>query len=703
LDRFSYLIVIIPFLFLLVPYHVYGLQDLGNFTSFDPFSGFDGRIEGKSVGHFEYEKNCSKNIDDWELCKLVIDNEILLRGNLLNVDKNTLNASEYHFIPTPTGSAWGACFGTIQYYDIKTDKLISSYPFSAPVVFGPADFGISSSGSIFTTKNFENISVGFSTSDPVMKQCIGEIRGNIDLRTFDKNIYSSRDSGIINKTNGHIEYSWIVTLLHSNINNNPIKNNLTPQNKIGNDIFLIFQTSEEPIPNRNPLARIQVTPSTIVESQTRVKLEGSQSSDPDPGDSIIKYEWRPVGNNIVLNKISPTAVDFVAPDVTQPTIFTFSLTVFDTFQAQSSTIVHVTVNPKTNKPPFAVAASIPDKVVMVEQPIMLDGRKSFDPDPQDHIIDYLWSQTDTGPHRINFMSPGTSTVTFDAPYYVPTKFTSLNTPPQIIPLEFSLKVVDNHGLKSINDASVKLNVECNSQDRTNAENGRLFFNKLITFPGGSLKSPQTVENFQYFVSGKGDLIPNKVGSAFIGVTGMGTAKPLPKLWLEHTVEFRKAQINMANDISKDISLLLNQMNNGETRSLVKVYSYNIDDSRKIYYWTPVGNIPSDFTTAVGAANTFAHTNLVITKASGFFSISKVSGEIKLELKDTYDFNPTRKFFGAGPLGVVKIEEIYSFIKCLGARNFNQDTMYIKNINVPVEAFRDAFVNCEVRSENCKIK
>jgi hypothetical protein len=118
---------------------------------------------------------------------------------------------------------------------------------------------------------------------------------------------------------------------------------------------------------------------------------------------------------------------------------------------------------------------------------------------------------------------------------------------------------------------------------------------------------------------------------------------------------------------------------------------------KIYYWTPVGSIPSDFTTAVGSATIFAHTDLTITKNGGR---GMVSGDVTFEIKDIYDFNPGS--FIKTPAGSMNTDEIHQVIKCLGARNFDQTTSYtMKLTNSGLGSLRYNLINCD-DSNTCRI-
>ena len=84
-----------------------------------------------------------------------------------------------------------------------------------------------------------------------------------------------------------------------------------------------------------------------------VTLDGSTSTDPDPGDSIASYRWEQTAGSpsITLNGANTAKATFTAPSVTADTTFTFKLTVTDKQSVSSSTSVNVIVQKDTQQPP----------------------------------------------------------------------------------------------------------------------------------------------------------------------------------------------------------------------------------------------------------------------------------------------------------------------------------------------------------------
>jgi hypothetical protein len=180
-------------------------------------------------------------------------------------------------------------------------------------------------------------------------------------------------------------------------------------------------------------------PDKNVEEETRVTLDGSNSSDPD--DGIKSYRWKQVaGPSISLSDPEAVQPTFLAPNVSEDgTSLTFELTVTDVggLKATDTTTVNVTGD---NDPPVANAG--PDKNVEEETTVTLDGSNSFDPD--DGIRSYRWKQV-AGP-SVTLSNPQADKPTFLAP----------NVGPNGVSLTFELTVTDVGSLQSSDSAIVNV-------------------------------------------------------------------------------------------------------------------------------------------------------------------------------------------------------------------------------------------------------
>ncbi len=223
------------------------------------------------------------------------------------------------------------------------------------------------------------------------------------------------------------------------------------------------------------------------------------------------------------------------------------------------------------------------------------------------------------------------------------------------------------------------------------------FLRLINNPFAFLV-PQTVNNFQYFLSGKGDTI-----GMLEDVSGKGIPKPLPITWLENepkAFQYNKAQVTLLNQIQQDIRNLLNSMKNGETKTLPLSKQYN----ERILTPPGISINPRviDFANSVGQANLELIPHLTITKNR--FLPDVITGEIKLILKDKYDFNINDSVRIPRLLGGDTYSgfDFHSVIRCLGARNFDQTVTFDKIItDMPLNIFRSSSIECD--SIFCRIQ
>ena len=179
-----------------------------------------------------------------------------------------------------------------------------------------------------------------------------------------------------------------------------------------------------PIANAGPDQNVQVG--------VDVTLDGSNSSDAD--DGVATYQWTQTGGPM-LNLSDDTAQKptFIAPDVgSGGAACTFSLTVTDQFGLQDTDTCVVNVI-TDNFPPTADAGA--DQTADEADPVTLDGSNSSDPDGNNDIVAYLWTQTD-GP-----------VVTLSDAAAVQPLFTAPDVGPGGVSLTFQLAVFDSGGLQ----------------------------------------------------------------------------------------------------------------------------------------------------------------------------------------------------------------------------------------------------------------
>ncbi len=212
--------------------------------------------------------------------------------------------------------------------------------------------------------------------------------------------------------------------------------------------------------NRPPVASATATPSVVNEGAT-VTLDGTASSDPDPGTTLT-YAWtQTAGTSVTINNVSEATATFTAPAELYPNgeTLTFQLTVSDG-SLSGLTTVNVTVN-SVNQPPTAVISPLCPLSVDEGASVTLDGSGSSDPD-QSALL-YQWSQVYGIPNAdLTRVDLTASSITFTAP-----PLTSL-----LHTMTFGLTVTDNGGLLSSAECDIVVNditppsIECTGADQT---------------------------------------------------------------------------------------------------------------------------------------------------------------------------------------------------------------------------------------------
>jgi hypothetical protein len=198
-----------------------------------------------------------------------------------------------------------------------------------------------------------------------------------------------------------------------------------------------------------------------------VMLDGSGSSDPDPGDSVT-YEWhQSAGTDAPLSDDTDPRPTFVAPS--NGTLI-FELTVTDNQGVTDTDQVTITIISENQAP---VAHAGPDRTVTQGSLVTLDGSNSADPDG--NITAYFWEQIG-----------GTETTLSDNTAASPT-FTASGMEGES--LVFELKVTDNEGLTDSDQ--VRISIASRNQppmadagpDRTVTEGS------LVTLDGSNSTDP----------------------------------------------------------------------------------------------------------------------------------------------------------------------------------------------------------------------
>lgn len=206
------------------------------------------------------------------------------------------------------------------------------------------------------------------------------------------------------------------------------------------DIFL------QPKINRPPDIEIDTSPSVIVEPGTKVTLDASKSTDPDPGDSIKRFTWSQIAGpdvNISESDLSKPAITFKAPNVTKETTVSFSVNVEDQNGAISIGGKNIIIKP-VNHPPNPVILVLPSNTVSPGTLVTLDGKGSTDPDPGDGIAAYAWKQSLADKISAGLVITDNGRV---AQFKAPNNETTLH---------FTLDVKDNHDIHASKDVAVQI-------------------------------------------------------------------------------------------------------------------------------------------------------------------------------------------------------------------------------------------------------
>jgi hypothetical protein len=195
--------------------------------------------------------------------------------------------------------------------------------------------------------------------------------------------------------------------------------------------------------NDPPVA--EAGPNQNVNEGILVILNGSNSYDPDLGDSIT-YQWEQTGGSptVTLTGANTAQASFTAPNVDSGgASLTFKLTVSDSDGLKDTDTAIVNVTGK-NEPPIADAG--PNQAVGEESLVTLDGSNSSDPeDPKGKSLSYQWTQK-AGVPSVTLSNPQSAQPTFIAP----------NVSAGGTSLTFELAVTDSGNLQSTDTTIVNV-------------------------------------------------------------------------------------------------------------------------------------------------------------------------------------------------------------------------------------------------------
>lgn len=153
-----------------------------------------------------------------------------------------------------------------------------------------------------------------------------------------------------------------------------------------------------PVAGNNPPVAVPVAVPDPTPSGEPVHLQDDQSWDPDPGDTIVLFEWDfDISNGRAYTDSVSTSPNQAFATYTnpgeEPIIKTASLRVTDPHGASHFADIAITIEPVPtggNRPPVAVAEAIKTTVASDELVEFIDSN-SYDPDPlPDKIVEYAW-------------------------------------------------------------------------------------------------------------------------------------------------------------------------------------------------------------------------------------------------------------------------------------------------------------------------
>src|SRR5215213_1751252 len=235
--------------------------------------------------------------------------------------------------------------------------------------------------------------------------------------------------------------------------------------------------------NQPPIAVAQMdNEEKEVNEGEEVILDGEDSNDPN-GDSL-SYAWKQTSgfpyDIDIINPNEAVSIFKVPDDLSKDTIFTFELTVRDSYGKTSTDTI--SIDAIGNSKPVADAGE--DIKALRGEEVVLDGTDIYDPDPTGKIISYVWEAigdngNDDDDHYNDIYLQDTNQPI--AKFAVP--FVQEDTT-----FEFTLKVIDDEGAED--DSNMKVEVKGNSKPVADAgSNKKAVIREQVTLNGTGTNDP----------------------------------------------------------------------------------------------------------------------------------------------------------------------------------------------------------------------
>jgi hypothetical protein len=355
-------------------------------------------------------------------------------------------------------------------------------------------------------------------------------------------------------------------------------------------------------------------PNQTVDEGSPVTLNGSNSFDPDFGDSIT-YQWIQTAGTptVTLNGANTATPSFTAPNVGPGgTSLTFELTVTDLggLEDSDTTVINVSF---VNQPPIADAG--PNQTKGEETKVTLNGSNSSDPD--DGIKSYRWSQT-AGP-RVKLSNDEAVKPTFTAPNVAGSKS-----------LKFELTVTDFGGLKDTDTTIVNVTGE-NDQPTADAGPDQAKEEEIeVTLNGSNSSDPDDgIKSYRWSQKAGPPVTlsnpqaqksifkaPNVIGSKSLTfeltVTDFGSLKDTDTTIVNVTGDNDPPMADAGPDQTVDEEEAIVELNG--------VGSRDPDDGIQSYRWSQKAGPPVTLSNPLDAQPTFTPPNVLESGASLTFEL-----------------------------------------------------------------------------------